>query len=293
MAATAPAKQRYSYECPRCKGTIATATRDGRIDNRRNCGHTFSVAAGEVVIDNRRQCGHCFTVAAGAMVSRETTRKDCFTYACPECGAEVLSGIRDGRVDNRRRCQHRGGARANIHLQMPTLQTKSSFRHTCWTRRQPAQVWAPICGCCGRGGARANIHIQMPTLQKKVHSDIRDGRVDNRRQCGHQFTVAAGAVVGTEAVKAQTFTYKCPRCGQKVRSGVCDGRIDNRRNCGHQFTVAAGAVVKSRDTPRAATTRAPKERTPHRWRRGPKHDRFMSTHLLAGKKVAEVAAPSG
>eukprot|EP00439_Symbiodinium_sp_Y106_P009094 s5020_g1.t1 len=48
----AAAKRRYVYRCPRCRKTVDSGIRDGRIDNRRHCGHRFTVAGGTVVRDD-------------------------------------------------------------------------------------------------------------------------------------------------------------------------------------------------------------------------------------------------
>ncbi|CAE7480751.1 unnamed protein product [Symbiodinium natans] len=80
------AARSYSYGCPQCKATVESTTRDGRINNPRKCGHQFTVAAGEVV--------------AAPLAARH------YSYECPQCKATVESTARDGRINNRRKCGH-------------------------------------------------------------------------------------------------------------------------------------------------------------------------------------------
>ena len=103
--------------------------------------------------------------------------------------------------------------------------------------------------------------------------------IDNRRTCGHQFTVAAGKVVAAQSATAR-FSYKCPKCDAKVESTTRDGRINNRRTCGHQFTVAAGKVVAAQSATARFSYECPKckakvasavrdGRIDNRWKCGP------------------------
>ena len=180
----------FTYECPQCKAKVESTVRDGRIDNRRKCGHRFTVAASKVVA-----------------AQSATTR---YVYDCPQCKAKVESTTRDGRVNNPRKCGH--------------------------------QFLVAAGKIVATGSATARFAYECPQCKAKVESTVRDGRIDNRRKCGHMFTVAAGEVAAAPSATAR-YLYNCPQCKAKVESAVRDGRIDNRRKCGHRFAVAAGKVV--------------------------------------------------
>ena len=195
------ATQSYSYECPRCMAKVESTKRDGRINNRRSCGHTFTVAAGEVVepplavkrcvryvyacpqckakvesstrdgcINNQRKCGHKFTVAAGEVVHGPLATQS-YSYECPRCMAKVESTKRDGRIDNRRSCGHTFTVAAGEVVE-PPLAVK------CYV-------------------------YECPQCKAKVASSTENGCIDNRRNCGHQFHVSAGAVRVKPAAPSQ------------------------------------------------------------------------------------------
>ena len=242
----------FTYRCPACSAAVATAIRDGCVDNRHACGHQFNVSEGQVGttpaattqrysnecplckakvesstrngrIDNRHNCGHQLKigVAAGLVVATPAATGQSYSYECPQCKAKIESSTRDGRIDNRHKCGHQFSVAAGPVVATPAA-TAQRYTYKC------------------------------PQCKAKGESTTRDGRIDNRHKCGHQFRVAAGRVVPTPAATARSYTYNCPQCKAKVESTTRDGRIDSRHKCGHQFRVAAGRVVP---TP-AATARS-------------------------------------
>ena len=57
-----------------------------------------------------------------------------------------------------------------------------------------------------------------------AHSSVDTGRVDHRTQCGKQFRVQNGCVVG------RVYHHQCPQCGATVQSTRNAGRIRIKRN---------------------------------------------------------------
>ena len=63
-----------------------------------------------------------------------------------------------------------------------------------------------------------------PFCSGTVRSSVHTGKVNHRNQCGKQFCVQNGCVIG------RVCSHTCPKCGATVQSAKAAGRIQIKHN---------------------------------------------------------------
>ena len=91
------------------------------------------------------------------------------------------------------------------------------------TNPAPAPSGEAACGSQSETQKKLFVYT-CPFCKAAVNSQVRTGRVDRRRACGHQFRVHNGEVVQLR------HEHVCPRCGTKIVSAKSSGRVRSQHH---------------------------------------------------------------